>query len=358
MQENPDGFEDELVHQSDKSQGQKTAESDVDSYKHMLGPFVVAAEKTRMAMVFTNAKTPDNLIIFANDSFLQLSGYASNEVLGESLNSLMEQGTDPDAWKKLAAGFAEPIQADPEVHYRRKDGSEFWASLFISPVLDANGNTIQHFVSLVDITRHKQANATARLLIDELNHRVKNTLATVMSIIHQTFRRHSDAGEIQSAIEARVFALSRSHDLLNRVDWTNTELHDIVNAALEPFEVRNGVVKRIVIEGANIYVPPKVTLALGIAFHELATNAVKYGALSNETGSVLISWALAGEVLKLRWQEANGPTVSAATHKGFGSQVIERGLALELRGEVKLEYLPDGVVCTINMPAAGVSRGE
>lgn len=178
-----------------------------------------------------------------------------------------------------------------------------------------------------------------------------------MSIINQTFRRSSDAKEIRDAIEARVFALSRSHDLLNSGDWKNTGLHDIVDAALEPFEVSNGDVKRIVVDGDNINVPPKVTLALGIALHELATNAVKYGALSNETGTVSITWALEGDHLNMRWQEKNGPPVTPPSRKGFGSQVIERGLALELQGTVNLDYLADGVVCEISMPAAGVSRG-
>ncbi len=345
------------MEQADKAPGQKAAESDVDSFKQLLGPFVVAAETTRMPMVFTNAKTPENLIVFANASFLKLSGYESKDVLGESLDALMARCTDPDAWNQLAAAFADPTKGDPEIHYRRKDGSEFWASVFISPVLDASGNLIQHFVSLVDVTRHKQAQSTARLLIEELNHRVKNTLATVMSIINQTFRRSSDAKEIRDAIEARVFALSRSHDLLNSRDWNNTRLHDVVHAALEPFEVSNGDVKRIVIDGDNINVPPKVTLALGIALHELATNAVKYGALSNETGAVSITWALEGDYLNMRWQERNGPPVNPPSRKGFGSQVIERGLALELQGTVNLDYLADGVVCRISMPAAGVSRG-
>ena len=229
--------------------------------------------------------------------------------------------------------------------------------MFISPVLDASGEIIQHFVSLVDVTKHKQAQSTARLLIEELNHRVKNTLATVMSIINQTFWRSSDAKEIRHAIEARVFALSRSHDLLSSRDWKNTGLHDIVTAALEPFEVSNGNVNRIVIDGENISVPPKVTLALGIALHELATNAVKYGALSNETGSVSITWALEGDYLNMRWQEKNGPPVNPPSRKGFGSQVIERGLVHELQGTVNLDYPADGAVCRISIPAAGVSRG-
>lgn len=344
--------------QADKSSSQKAAESDVDDFKRALGPFVVAAETTRMPMVFTNAKTPDDPIIFANDAFLELSGYERHDVLGEGLDALMSRGTDPQAWKELAAALADSkradqLEEDPEIHYRRKDGSEFWASVTISPVRDENGVTVQNFLSLIDITKHKEAQSTARILIEELNHRVKNTLATVMSIVDQTFRRSVDLEDIRNAIAGRVFALSRSHDLLTTQDWKDTGLHDIVHAALEPFAVSNGNMKRILIDGENIKIPPKATLALSIAFHELATNAVKYGALSNETGSVSIAWALEGDHLNLRWQEDNGPPVDPPSRKGFGSQVIERGLALELQGIVDLDYLPDGVVCRVSIPAGG-----
>jgi PAS domain S-box-containing protein len=350
-----------MVKNSDKSPAQKTAETKVDTVRDLLGPFVRAVEKTRMAMVFTDAKTPDERIIYANDSFLELCGFERDEVLGESIDALLARGAVPGTWKNLKSSFANSARettADPEIKYRCKDGSEFWASVFVSPVPDAGGNIIQHFVSFVDITRHKNAVATARLLIEELNHRVKNTLATVMSIIDQTFRRSSDVSEIRDLVFARVSALSRSHDLLNSTNWEDTGLHDIVDAALEPFLVSNDDVKRIVIQGENLSVSPKVTLSLGIALHELATNAVKYGALSNETGTVSVTWARDHNRLNLRWQEEHGPRVKPPSHTGFGSQIIERGLALELQGTVKLNYLADGVVCTISMPVEGGSRGS
>ena len=119
--------------EANKSSDQKIAESDIESFKQLLGPFVVAAETTRMPMVFTNAKTPENLIVFANASFLELSGYESKEVLGESLDELLARGMDPEAYKQLAAAFADPTKKESEIHYRRKDDSEFWGSVFISP---------------------------------------------------------------------------------------------------------------------------------------------------------------------------------------------------------------------------------
>jgi PAS domain S-box-containing protein len=338
-----------------KSEEQKNAEAEVDCFRQELGPFVVAAELTRMAMVFTDAKEPDYPIIFANDSFLRLTGYERKEVLGHPFNSLMVAGVTPEAWAEVANAFEGKSEIDPEIHYRRKDGSEFWASVFISPVRDESGAVVQHFISLVDLTTYKREQVQSKMLIDELNHRVKNTLSTVQSIAWQALRNSSDPAIIRESIESRLFALSCSHDLLTRESWESAGLLDLVKEALKPFGVANGRAGRIVITGDNIRVSPKVALALGISFHELATNAVKYGAFSNEHGSIQIGWLIEphteGDRLIMHWEEKGGPPVTTPTTKGFGSRVIERGLAHELDAKVKLDYNRAGVSCTIDIPA-------
>ena len=315
-----------------KSEEQKVAEAGVESFRKDLGPFVVAAETTRMPMVFTDAKEPGHPIIFANDSF------------------------------QVEAAFAGGTDHGSEIRYRRKDGSMFWAAIFISRVRDDGGEVVQHFASFVDLTKQKQEQAQSTMMINELNHRVKNTLATVQSIVWQALRSGSDPKVIRESIESRLFALSRSHDLLTRENWEAAGLLDLVNEAMEPFGVANGRTERLVITGKNIRLPPNVTLALGIAFHELATNAVKYGAFSNEAGSILLAWTIEprpeGDRLILCWQEKDGPPVTPPTRKGFGSRVIERGLPHELQGTVNLDYRGDGMVCTINIPAPRGARDE
>jgi PAS domain S-box-containing protein len=342
-----------------KSAEQKVAEAEVEGFRKALGPFVVAAESTRMAMVFTDAKEPDNPIIFANASFLSLTGYDRQEVLGQSFNLLMARGSNAEALAHVQAAFAGRSDGEPEFHYRRKDGSEFWASIFISPVPDGHGEVVQNFVSLVDLTRHHQSKIHAEMLIAELNHRVKNTLSTVQSIAKQALRTPSAPEVIRESIESRLVALSRSHDLLTRESWRSVGLLDLMKEATQPFGVANGPAARFAITGENIRLSPKSTLALGIAIHELATNAVKHGALSNEAGFILIAWTVQpgpdGVRLHVRWQERNGPRVTPPLHKGFGSQVIERGLAHELEGTVHLDYPASGVVCTINIPAPSVA---
>lgn len=339
-----------------KSDVQQAAEGEVESFRQEGGPFVVAAEETRMPMVFMDATEPGNPIIFANDSFLTLTGYGRDGVLGHSFNFLMAQGADPKALAAVEAAFDGSHDYGSEVRYRRKDGSEFWAALFISPVRDEkSGDVIQHFASFIDLTRHKEEQAQSRMLIDELNHRVKNTLTTVQSIVAQALRNETDPEIIREAIESRLFALSRSHDLLTRENWESAGLHDVVRAALEPFGIANGRAERFWVKGKNVRFPPKAALALGIAFHELATNAAKYGAFSGETGCVRVEWTIKpapeGDRLVLRWSEENGPPVKPSSKKGFGSRVIERGLAFELGGTSKLDFRPGGVVCTIDIPA-------
>jgi PAS domain S-box-containing protein len=315
-----------------------------------------------MAMVFTDAKEPTNPIIFVNDAFLQLTGYAREEVLGQSFNFLMARGTDPDSLSRIEAAFASRFTGGSEISYRRKDGTLFWSAILISPVLDERGEVVQHFASFVDLTDHKQEQAQSRMLIAELNHRVKNILATVQSIVWQALRNATDPDVIRESIESRLFALSRSHDLLTLENWEGAGLLDLITAALEPFGAANGRSEHVIITGRNIRVSPKVALALGIAFHELATNAVKYGAFSNNVGSVLISWTIEpspeGERLLLRWRESGGPPVTPPSRKGFGSRVIERGLPLELDGTAHLDYKADGLVCTISFPAPTGARNE
>lgn len=339
-----------------KTEEQKGAEAEVDRFRRNLGPFVVAAETTRMAMVFADATEPNNPIIFANDSFLALTGYDREEVLGKSFNFLLAHAADVDALARIKNAFDGTHESGAEVLYRRKDGREFWTVVFISPVRDARGGLVQYFASFVDLTTYKENEAKAAALIDELNHRVKNTLATVQSIVWQAMRTTSDPKLVQEAIESRLSALSRSNDLLTRENWESAGLFNIIHDALEPFGLGGGRAERIAINGENIRFSPTSALALSIVFNELATNAVKYGALSNEAGSILINWTMestpAGNKLLLRWQEKDGPPISAPSHVGFGSQVITRSLADELEGTVNLDFRSDGLVCAMTIPIA------
>jgi PAS domain S-box-containing protein len=347
-----------MANEENKSGEQKAAESEVETFQSDLGPFVVAAETTRMPMVFTNAKELDHRIIFANDSFLALTGYTRKELLGETFNSLMEPGADPTALSQIGRAFEGKSDDGPEISFRRKDGTIFQASIFISSVRNNRGDVVQQFASFVDVTKHNREKDRLRLLLEELNHRTQNTLATVLAITRQTLRGMADE-EVVDALEGRILALSKTHSLLGRESWDRVGLRKILDQVLQPFDVNDSQGSRFSVEGDDIRLQPKSALTLTMVFHELATNSVKHGALSIEAGGIDISWKVEplpqGEQMRLRWQESGGPPVTPPTRKGFGSRLIERDLAQDLDGQVWLVYEPTGVVCEIIMP---LSQGQ
>lgn len=342
-----------------KSTGQKAAEAEVNAFRNDLGPFVVAAETTRMAMMFTDATAPENPIIFVNDSFLALTGYERREVLGKSFNFFLAHVADAEKQAAIDAEFTSKSENGCELQYRRRDGSTFWVGLFVSPVRNEHGKIVQYFVSFVDLSVLKAQQAHSLALIDELNHRVKNTLAVVQSIVRQALRSTPDPKVAREAIESRLFALSRSHDLLTREDWKGAGLRQVISDALDPFTGADP--DRIGLIGEDVRFPPKTALALSVVFNELATNALKYGAWSNAKGKVRIEWNTrqrpGGSHLVLKWQETGGPLVKPPSHKGFGSNAIERGLTDQFGAEVLLDYRPDGLVCTIDIPAPDGDSG-
>ncbi len=209
-----------------------------------------------------------------------------------------------------------------------------------------------------EIVARIAAEARQRLLLDELNHRVKNTLATVQSIAAQSLRHGADVSSVRESFEARLIALSQAHNLLTRDNWSGASLAELLQTELSPYGGDHG--ERVIMAGEAVWLAPNTAVALGMAFHELATNAVKYGALSNDDGRIQVTWSVAPgsgpRQLRVVWREVGGPPVVRPDRRGFGTRVIVGGLAHQLDGVVDLDFAPEGVVCTIvfTLPAAGV----
>lgn len=320
---------------------------------------IVAAEAARMPMVFMNARGAGKRIVFVNDAFLTLTGYARADVLGTSFTGLIKGGTDAASFQKIKAAFKNTPDTDAEIRFRRKDGSMFWASVLISPVRGRSGVDV-YFASFVDVTGHKNEKAHSQLLIEELNHRVRNNLTSVLAIVRQTLRKASDPYSMGEAIESRVFALSRSHDLLTSRNWKAVGLVDLIDVTLESLGTVHNPTERVEIVGKDVLVPPNAIVTLGLALNELASNAVKHGAFSNRAGRIRISWNIVtmpdGDHLVLSWQETGGPPVTPPSQRGFGFHLIERGLAHELGARVTLDYPSAGVVCEVDIPAPQGAR--
>ena len=207
----------------------------------------------------------------------------------------------------------------------------------------------------VDITDRERADAQRELLLAELNHRVKNTLAVVQAIAHLTLK-NTDLDKARVAFDGRLAALAAAHNLLTQANWESASLTQIVRDLL-PAHGTNA--DRLVTSGPRVLLPPKQALAITMALHELFTNAVKYGSFSNERGQIELEWRVSDGPeprLKIVWRERGGPAVVPPDHKGFGSMLLERTLALDLDGEVVTEFQSEGLVCTIEAPIPSVQH--
>jgi two-component sensor histidine kinase len=220
-------------------------------------------------------------------------------------------------------------------------GAVKWIEVRAQTTFDSHGQPISMTGVSIDITGRKENEAHRQLLVQELGHRIKNTLATVQSIVSQTVRSSESPNELATVINQRIDALGGAHDILVGRGLDRAKLLETVARALTPFRGSGG---RINILGRDeVEVSSQTNTAITMALHELATNAVKYGALSNDTGYVDIDWAIADKEFVFTWQEVGGPEVSAPKRVGFGSRMIERALTSSLGGPAEIQYLRDGV---------------
>ncbi len=309
-----------------------------------------------LAAVLSHA--PDALIAVAfdgevvswNEAASHLFGRSWDEIAGQSFADLFALDDRLRALSVLnRVALGESVQGQ-ELRIASAEDRVLTLEISAGPVL-GGGRAIEG-ISLTarNVTERKQSEEHQQLLINELNHRVKNTLTTVRSIASQTLRNAETTDEARHALEERLFALSRAHNVLTQQRWEGANLSDIVDQALAPY--RHSGRSRLHASGADVRLPPATALAVAMLLHELSTNAVRYGALSNETGEVRITWGLLqtseGQYLHLTWTEAGGPPVRVPTRRGFGTRLIECSLAQDLGGEVKLEFEPPGLVCTIS----------
>jgi PAS domain S-box-containing protein len=212
---------------------------------------------------------------------------------------------------------------------------------------DRQGAPLKLVGITLDITGRMRAEEHQRLLIDELNHRAKNMLAIVQGIAQQTLKGQGVLPEVRQTFEGRLGALAAAHTLLTSQSWETTQVRQVIAgtvAAVFP------AAERVEIKGPAVSLAPKTAVSLAMAVHELATNALKYGGLSVPEGTVEVRWHAENARLKLVWRERGGPRVSPPERRGFGTRMIERGLAAELGGEVKIDFRPQGIVCTVDAP--------
>ncbi len=290
-----------------------------------------------------------------NEGAEKLYGHSALEAVGQTLDLIAAQGT-ADERKRLWSRAMQGKRTRLETVRRRKDGSLVEVEISNAPIFNKEG----HFEGVCavhrDITERRRAEEHLRFTMRELSHRSKNLLAVVQAMARQTARQASDFDDFESRFAGRMQALAHCHDLLVKSEWRGGAVADLIRLQLAPFAE---VGQRVRAEGPSVALVPEAMQTLGLALHELATNAVKHGALSVPAGSVLISWEYGreGRELRFTWQEAGGPPVEPPRHRGFGHAVLER-MAKTLEGDVSLSFEPSGFVWRVTIGAEKIALSE
>jgi two-component system CheB/CheR fusion protein len=295
------------------------------------------------------SKSLDGVIMTWNSGAERLFGYTAAEAIGRPVTMLIP----PERIDEEPGILARIRRGERIEHYdtvrRRKDGSAIDISLTVSPIRDSDGAIIGASKIARDITERKQAEQRQQLLVGEVKHRIKNLLATVQAIARQTLK--GAPVEDREAFVARLMALANAQDLLTLERWNRAVVREVVDRALRPFEAKHSA--RFLTKGPeDVWVDAQRASLLTMVLHELATNAVKYGALSNRDGVVSLSWEVTGEEdaqsVRLTWRELGGPPVFPPESKGFGSFLIERALQGS-GGGAKLDFNSNGLICSLEV---------
>jgi len=316
-------------------------------------------ERNRLVEMFMQApgfvailSGPDHRFQMHNDAYSQLIGH--RDIAGKPVRKALPELEGQGFYEFLDSVFAtgEPYEGRESAAQlqRKPDGllETVYLNFIYQPIRDDAGAVVGIFVQGHDITENVLAAQRQKLMIDELNHRVKNTLATVQSIAIQTARSNTDPASFAETFQSRIMALSHTHNLLTQSHWEGADLRAILEHETEAYGPT-----RISLNGPPVSLEPAVVLSLGMIFHELATNAAKYGALHTPDGRILIDWGLADQrdrKLKLSWREIGGPKVTAPQRRGFGSRLIERNIRHDLAGEIDLVYAADGLIAELTVP--------
>jgi two-component system CheB/CheR fusion protein len=297
----------------------------------------------------------DGTITTWNAGAQRIYGYTAEEAVAQSWSMLMpgERSTDLRAMVEDIKRSRSATITDAE--RLAKGGKLLHVATTVSPIRGPGGQVIGLSSVERDITQRKQDEERQRLLLAELNHRVKNTLATVQSIASQTLRQSGSIEAFQEAFEGRIAALAKAHDLLAASHWQGTDLREMLVTALAPYREPGD---HLAIEGAPTSLAPDAAFMLGMAFHELGTNAARHGAFAIGSGRVEVAWKSDSrrQLLKIDWIERGVPKAEHSPRKGFGLTLIERGLAQELQGRATFDFSDGGLHCSLEIPLAEVQH--
>ena len=299
---------------------------------------------------------PDGFHDYYNRRWYEFTGVPNGSTDGEAWNAIFHPEDQELAWGKWLHSLATGEPYEIEYRLRHRSGDYRWVLGRAQPVRNPAGEIIRWYGSCTDIHKIKVAEEQRQLMLAEMNHRVKNTLAMVHAIVSQTLRQADNLKDAQISIQSRIGMMAQAHDRLIQSTWTETKIDEVVEAALVPHRSGQGHFK---VEGSDLPIGSKQALALTMALHELATNAAKYGALSIETGKIHIYWDIINkdedEIFEFNWVESEGPKVEQPTRRGFGSRMIEQALAGYFNGLAELSYKPEGLSFVLKSASKGLT---
>lgn len=311
----------------------------------------VAVDRTRTAMVICDPRQADNPIVLANQAFLDLTGYAIDEVLGRNCRLLQGPQTARAAIDALGAAVSDAREVEVEILNYRKDGSTFWNRISLSPVHDEAGQLIYFFGSQVDVTQQHLAQASEaeenRILLREIDHRAMNALAVVEGIVRLS--RAQDIKQYAAAVQQRVQALARAHSFLSEKRWQAASLHEVLRLQIEPYDLR-----RATLDGPDIQVGARLIQPLALVLHEMIANAATHGCLSAPAGGLSVRWTAHNgpSGFHMIWEESGGPPPQQRRPQGFGSAMVTAIIERQLRGQARLHWPQTGLRAEFTVPDA------
>jgi PAS domain S-box-containing protein len=313
-----------------------------------------AVEATNEAILITLAELdePGPRIAYANPAFTRMTGYALPEVIGRSPRLLQGPQTERAVLDRMRAALVAGEAFQGEATNYRKDGSTYFVEWLITPVRSADGS-VSHWISAQrDITDRRAAEDRQILMVRELHHRVKNTLATVQAVLNATVRSSASIPDFARMLTGRITSLAKTHAMITEDLAQAVLFRQLVASELQGFE--NGQGHRLSLEGPRVVLPSELAVPIGMALHELTINAIKHGALAHPDGRIAVTWSLeqgpSGQQLRWVWNEHDGPPVALPTRDGFGSRVLNRVLTAQIGAEVDIAYDPDGLRVTVDVP--------